>query len=289
MMAIPRRSSEGFTFIELLVSTVVGAIAAAGAYALLDSGLSLYAKNFSINASHYTARVSLERMMPKINSSGTAPILIDEKGADVAGNGPAAGIRLCVPTPNNSFTIATAAAATATSLSIAIGPGQTKPRDSDILLIDAGVVLQSGKAVQVEITSVSGTASPVTVSLKAPVGSTIPADSRCLILQQIAFVASANQLRFYPKVMSEVRHGAAAFTNPANFTVMSTIEPTPGTTQPRPFSYKDATRRLLSVDLRNRTSRYSNQVSKFNTFFGIHSSIAVRGAYLDSSKLGPIN
>jgi prepilin-type N-terminal cleavage/methylation domain-containing protein len=288
-MNSPKRNSHGFTFVELLVSTLVAAVAAAGAYSLLDSGLSLYAKNFSLNATHYTARVSLERMMPKINSSGAAPILVDEKGADIAGNGPAAGIRLCVPPANSSYTIPTAVAATATSLNISIAAGQARPRDSDVLLIDAGVVLQSGKAVQVEIASVSGTGSPVTLTLKEAVGSAIPANSRCLILQQIAFIASANQLHFYPKVMSEARQGAAAFTNPANYTVISTIEPTPGNTQPRPFLYKDATRRLLSVDLRNRATRFSNQISKFNTFFSIHSSIAVRSAYLDSSKLKPIN
>ncbi len=282
-------NSRGFTFVELLVSTVVASVAVAGAYMLLDSGLSLYAKNFSLNLTHYTARTSLERMMPKINSAGAAPILIDEKGADVAGNGPAAGIRICVPPNNSSYTIQNAAVSTATTLTVLIGAGQSRPRDSDIVLIDAGSVLQSGSAVQVEIASVTGPGSPVTVTLKDPVGSAIPANSRCLILQQVAFIASPDQLRFYPKVMSEARHGAAAFKDPANFTVISTIEPIPGNTQPCPFAYSDATRRLLAVDLRSRASRYSNQISKFNTFFNIHTSIAVRSAYLNSAKLKPIN
>jgi prepilin-type N-terminal cleavage/methylation domain-containing protein len=43
---------RGFTFVELLVSTVVAAVVAAGAYTLLDSGLTLYAKNFSLNLTH---------------------------------------------------------------------------------------------------------------------------------------------------------------------------------------------------------------------------------------------
>lgn len=287
MKSLP--NCRGFTFVELLVSTVVAAVVAEGAYMLLDSGLTLYAKNFSLNLTHYTARTSLERMMPKINSAGAAPILIDEKGADVAGNGPAAGIRICVPGANSSYTIQNAAAATASTLTIVVGAGQTRPRDSDILLIDAGTVLQSGNAVQVEISAVAGTGSPLTVTLKDPVGSAIPANSRCLILQQVAFIASVNQLRFYPKVMSEARHGATAFKDPANFTVISSIEPIPGNTQPRPFSYSDAARRLLAVDLRSTASRYSNQISRFNTFFNIHSSIAVRSAYLNPAKLKPIN
>jgi hypothetical protein len=149
----------------------------------------------------------------------------------------------------------------------------------------------TGSIVQVEIASVAaGTdSSRRSVTFRDAPGSAIPANTRCLILQQAAFVAVDGALRFYPAVKSIARHGTSAFNNAANFSVVSTVEAAPGQTEAKPFSYSNTARRLLSVNLRNRSSNYSHRVSGFNSFFNIRSSIAIKSTYLDPSKLKAIN
>jgi hypothetical protein len=144
--------------------------------------------------------------------------------------------------------------------------------------------------VQVEISAVTATTntSIVQLTLRDPVGSAIPASSRCLVLQQQAFIAVGQNLRFYPSVMSEARHGASLFNNPAYFSVASSVTPLPGEALARPFSYNDPARRVLSVNLRSKSSAYSNRVDSFNSFFNIRSSIAIKSVYLDPSKLKAI-
>jgi prepilin-type N-terminal cleavage/methylation domain-containing protein len=290
-MRLNHTRAVGFTFIELLVASVVAGIALFGGYALVNSALSLYAKNFSLNRSHYTGRVSLEKVTAKIYAAGAAPILTDKTGADVAGNGPAAGIRFCVPATGSAYTVVNAVSSTQTSAVIQIATGQPLPRASDILLIDAGSVVQTGNIVQVELTTVGGgsDASRVNVTFRDAPGSSIPANTRCLVLQQSAFVAVGGELRFYPTVMSVARQGGTVFNNPANFSVISTVEPIPGETEAKPFAYSTAARRLLSVNLRNRSSKYAHRVGGFSSFFNIRSSIAIKSTYLDPSKLKAIN
>jgi prepilin-type N-terminal cleavage/methylation domain-containing protein len=290
-MKLKSTRSHGFTFVELLIASVVAGIALFGGYTLVNAALSLYAKNFSLNRSHYTGRVSLEKVTSKIYASGAAPILIDKTGADVAGNGPAAGIRFCVPAAGGAYTVTNAVASTETSAVIQMRTGQPRPRASDILLIDAGSVVQTGSVVQVEITSVTNTtdASRVNVTLRDAPGSAIPANTRCLILQQSSFVAVGTELRFYPLVMSTARQGATVFNNTLNYSVVSTVEAVPGQTDAKPFAYNGTARRLLSVNLRNRSSKYSKRVGGFNSFFNIRSSIAIKSTYLDPTKLKAIN
>lgn len=280
----------GFTLIELLFAGCVAGLALLAGYSLLTSALALYAKNFSLNRSHYTGRVCLEKMITKINGAGAAPILVDEHGADVAGNGPAAGVRLCTPAPNGVHSITAAVASTDTSLLLSVTSDQRRPRAGDIILINAGAVVQGGKVVQVEISAVTATAnaSIFQLTLRESVGSAIPAASRCLVLQQQAFITVGKDLRYYPSVMSEARHGASLFNNPTYFSVASSVTPLPGETLARPFSYTDPARRVLSVNLRNKSAAYSNRVDSFNSFFNIRSSIAVKSVYLDPSKLKAI-
>ena|SRR5688572_1894857 len=282
---------RGFTFVELLISTVVAGVALMAGYTLLNSALSLYAKNFSLNRSHYTGRVSLEKLTAKLYAAGAAPILVDKAGADIAGDGPAAGIRFCAPVTNRSYTIKNALASSDTSATLEVANGQPRPRPSDILLIDAGAVVQTGSVVQVEISGVTSAteAGVVVATLRDAPGTAVPVDARCMILQQSAFVAVGTELRFYPTVMSHARHGASAFNHPGNYSVISTLDPAPGETEAKPFRYQDPARRLLSVNLRNRTSNYSHRAGAFNSFFNIRSSIAVKSTYLDPSKLKAIN
>jgi prepilin-type N-terminal cleavage/methylation domain-containing protein len=287
--SIRYRSCTGFTLVELMISVALAVLTGAGAYALLETSMTLYAKNFSINQSHYTARLPLELIALKVNGAGASPILVDKAGADVAGDGPAAGMRYCTPVTSASYVIPTAAGKTATSLKINASKGAPKLRDSDVVLINTGPQVAEQETVQVEIASVSGTTSPYSVTLKKPVGVEIPAGTPATVLQQGAFIAVDNQLRYYPKVMSVARHGTTAFNAAANFRVIGNVLPAPNAAQPLPFSYSDTARRLLRVNVRATSSRYDHRVSSYNSFSAVESSIAIRSIFLDAKKLTPIN
>lgn len=282
------RPAGGFTLVEVMVGTSLAVLVAAAAYTLLSATLKLYAENFSLNHSHHSARMPLERMILEINSSGAPPILVNDRGADVGGDGPAPGVRFCTPASSSPYTVTSAAIATATSVELRVNPGQPKPRESDILLIHASPENSYGNGLQVEISAVTGASSPYTVTLKSALGVPVSDDSSALVLQQGAFIAVGGQLRYYNKVMSEARHGAGAFDAPANFRVLAQVQPAPSTTAAAPFSYANGDHRLLRVNLRARSLRNSNRVSAFNSFLNMQSSIAVKSVYLDPTKLTAI-
>jgi prepilin-type N-terminal cleavage/methylation domain-containing protein len=310
-----RRANEsGFTLAEMVIATSLSVVVAAAAYTLLTSALKLYSENFSLNHSHQIARLPLERMIREINDSGCPPVLVDEKGADVAGNGPAPGIRYCTLVSAAPYTITAAATAASTSVSVKVNTGQAKPRDSDILLIQASAPGQPGNGIQVEISAVTGTISPYTVTLKTALGADVAINSSVLILQQGAFIASGGQLRYYNKVMSEAKHGTTVFNAPSSFRALAQVEPVSGQTQATPFSYapfasyvvvnnqskyrQDLDPRILRVNLRARSAKYSNlnpgkaksfvQVADFHSFLDMQSSIAVKSVYVDSTKFNAI-
>jgi prepilin-type N-terminal cleavage/methylation domain-containing protein len=286
--SIRDHSRTGFTLVEVMIAVSLAVITGAGAYALLETSMTLYAKNFSINQSHYSARLPLELIALKVNGAGASPILVDNAGADVAGNGPAAGIRYCTPVTSATYVITTAADATATSLTIKVPAGAPKLRDSDVVLINAGPVVAEKEPVQVEIASVSGASSPYNVTLKSQVGVAVPANTNASILQQGAFITVNNQMRHYPKVMSVARHGAGAFNSSANFKVIASVLPLPNATAALPFSYNDSARRLLDVTVRGTSLRYNNRVSEYSSFSSVESRIAVRSIFLNAKKLASI-
>jgi type II secretory pathway pseudopilin PulG len=293
------RNSAGFTLVETLIASSLATIVIAGAYTFLTAAMNLYADNVSLNLSHQTARLPLERIIREVNNAGCPPILVDEKGADIAGNGPAPGIRYCTLASPSAYTIAAAALATSTTVSLKVVTGQAKPRPSDILLIHASPNGQPGNGIQMEITAVAGGASPYTLTLKSAVGTPIPVNSSALILQQAAFITNGGQLRYYNKFVSEAKDGATVFNAATSFRSlaqvepMSNVPPAPVETLAKPFSYTPFETRqsldphLLRVNLRARSAAYSNVdgAAKFNSFLNMQSSIAVKSAYVDSTKL----
>ncbi len=290
------RGTGGFTLVEVMISTSLAVLVAAAAYTLLTATLKLYAENFSLNHSHDTARLPLERMIREISNAGSAPILVTATGADtsgveqVAGSNTrwAPGIRFCTLASLSAYSVTSSATSAATTVQLRVNAGQPKPRESDILFIHASELAKTGNGIQTEVLSVSGTSSPFTVTLKSALGIAVSANSTALLLQQGAFITVNGQVRYYNKVMSEARHGATAFNAAANYRILAQVEPTPGQPEARPFAYTAAEDRLLRVDLRARTGRHSKRVGDFNSFLNMQSSIAVKSAYLDPTKLPAI-
>jgi prepilin-type N-terminal cleavage/methylation domain-containing protein len=89
-----RRSA--FTLVELMVVTALIALVGGIAYIVLNTGLTLFAKNTSMNVAHQEARMAMIQMEKELHLAVSPTQLIDEDGNPVAGNGPAAGISFLV-------------------------------------------------------------------------------------------------------------------------------------------------------------------------------------------------
>ena len=76
-----------------MVSLGIVLLAGGLAYAVLNAGLILYAKSFSINQSHRAVREATDRLRLAFYRSAGSGRLTDATGNLIAGNGPAAGIR----------------------------------------------------------------------------------------------------------------------------------------------------------------------------------------------------
>lgn len=262
----------GFSLAEILICISIALVVGSAAYTLSAAVAKLYAENFSLNHSHMSARLPLERIMGEVNNSACPPKLIDADGNDLPDNqtGPAAGIRFCVPASTSNYSIASAAVAAATTVSLTVSSGQAQPRVSDLLVIHAGATVQSGNPIQLLITGVSEANSPYTLTLASALGVDVPAGNAALILQQGRFVVNSGQLRYSnttlglnnPRVLAEMETGAL------------------------PFSYPGDPR-LLQVNLRVRSGKYSNRVNglnTFNSFLQMRSSAATRSTYLESNN-----
>lgn len=93
------RSNAGFTLVEMLVTICVFALAGGLIFFFLNSGMTLYAKNTAVNASHQKSRASLDKMLSNIHDAVSVPQLV---GFDTVnrnftplappGTGPAVGV-----------------------------------------------------------------------------------------------------------------------------------------------------------------------------------------------------
>lgn len=92
------RERGAFTFIEILISSGVVAIAGAGVYLSLTAALNLFAKNTSVNVAHEQLLSAVARITTDVRASVATPTLLTASGAIPpvlsahTGTGPAAGV-----------------------------------------------------------------------------------------------------------------------------------------------------------------------------------------------------
>jgi hypothetical protein len=93
------RSKAGFTLVEILVTLCVFTLAGGLIFFFLNSGMTLYAKNTAVNASHQKTRSSLDKMLSNINDAVSIPQLVDFDAVGrnfiplaAPGTGPAVGV-----------------------------------------------------------------------------------------------------------------------------------------------------------------------------------------------------
>ena len=92
-MQRPKRSASAFTLVEMMVTAAVVAILGGVILTLLTMGMTLYTQNVSISQTHFGGLNTVEQLLLKVAAAAEVPVLVDDAGAPLAGNGPAAGVR----------------------------------------------------------------------------------------------------------------------------------------------------------------------------------------------------
>ena len=72
---------DGFTLVELMVTTAVIGVVGLALYSLLNINMILGAKNTAINTTHEQARVVMLEMLRDLHSAVSVPALADSTGA----------------------------------------------------------------------------------------------------------------------------------------------------------------------------------------------------------------
>ena len=271
--------SAAFTLVEMMVTAGVVAILGGVIFTLLSMGMTLYTQNVSIGQTHSAGLVSSEKLLLKVAAAAEVPVLVDDTGATLVGNGPAAGVRFFSPTSSQAYPVPSAVSATATSFSITQPLNQPAPQAGD-------KVVMSDLGFQAVITTVSGSGGSYTIGFASSVGggfspaksagTVIPANSKCFLLSPSAFISVNGVLRYYPRGLSVAQQGATAFNNSANFDSCATLLPASGQTNCFPFQYLDAARRSVDVSLRVRAPAHGGRIGPFYTFQNIKTTLAYR-------------
>ena len=197
-----RTSSRfGFTLVELLVVTAALGIIMSAMLALLNYGLTLYARNVRVNMAHQEARNGMMRVVRDLHRAVSIPQLVDANMQPVNTAGPAAGITFQT-VATDPFQIMNDP--TAPDL---IQVSTTKPQPEPPSPGDHIVVLDYD--VECDITNVTATgtgsnhwnvflASGNEKRIQTKSGSFV----LCYITRRIGYVVINGQLRFYPNLIA---------------------------------------------------------------------------------------
>lgn len=276
-----KRNSAAYSVAEVVVATAVAMAVGVVLFTALNTATVLGATNVSINATHFSVRRSVDKILTKVGAAAGAPDLVNADGASIAGNGPAEGIRCLVPASPQAYPVPAAVNATDTSLTAVVDSRPAAQAGDVILMTDLGFQgtvassTASGNTQTITLTSTAGSCfSP------AKTGTVIPANSKFFLYSPTAFISVNNVLRYYPRAKSVAADGATAFNNEANYMRIATLVPLNSGTNSLPFQYLGTARRSIDLTLRINTSTYSNRVRIFNQFLSIRTTAAFRSASL---------
>lgn len=273
----------GFTLVELLVGTVVGAFVALGVFAFINTGSLLTARNLSVNLTSNSMRGALDRVEHLIQQSNSDPVLMNASGAAVAGNGPAAGVRFDLfqggPVVINPGT--TTLASTVTSFTIRYAQASSRaPSAGDVVLIDGFDTLRP------RIANVTSTSTPsvgmrdAAVTLTSSLGTTVSASTalRAKLVRNVALcvvqTGGNRQLRYYTDMASTTNMNDAT-----KYKVITDQIATETALDGTPFSLTTiASEPFVSLSLRVRANTFDRrllgrQADQFNTFAQVNSFI----------------
>ncbi len=260
-----------FTLVELLVSMSLVGVLGGIVYTILNTGLVLFAKNTAINVAHQQARIAVLRVEHNLHSSVSLPKLVDVNRADVAGEGPAAGISF-LTFGGGPFRITAPAAAGATSLKVNLRGYEAKPGqrlvipshdiEVDVAAGDPGIsgnrniLLATGLSLAVETTFDDA-------------GTAVPVDIVCFLADRVTYLVEDGELRYYGPRGANYVVMANAITSPAPFRTPMSGSGTP-----------DA-RMVTAINLSSADGSTSNRGFKSANIF-LNSTVPVRGQLMNS-------
>lgn len=218
------RDQSGFTLVEVLVATVAIGIVATGMFALLNFGMTLFARNVRVNMAHQEARNGMMRVVRDLHQSVSIPQLVDANLQPVNTAGPTAGITFQIVTCG-PFQLMNDPA-TPQLLQVAT----TKPNPPPPSIGDHIVVLDYDvEADIVGVTALGEGTNHWNIFLANQNEKRISTKSGsfviCYITRRAGYVVSNGELRFYPNLIatpttySVVAHNitsATPFTIPLN-------------------------------------------------------------------------
>jgi prepilin-type N-terminal cleavage/methylation domain-containing protein len=205
------RGWDGFTIVEITISTAILLVVSLIAYAILVNSTTLLAKNISLNESNLILRSALDRVYSEINQANGLPKLINADGSSAPTNGPAAGIIFdrylggpyVVTNPG-----ATGLASSAVSLQMKRSTDSLAsppiPKLNDVIRIGTGTIRPMVSSCTADAAAADLTQS-LNVSLKTSLGVAIPwtatTQKTASLLHREAFVVvpvnGRGELRFY--------------------------------------------------------------------------------------------
>jgi prepilin-type N-terminal cleavage/methylation domain-containing protein len=278
-----RIHQAGFTLVELLIGSTVGALVGLGVFAFIDTGSMLTARNLSVNLTSNSMRGSLDRLESLIQQADTQPRLINTTGASVATPGPAAGIRFDYfvggPVVANPGTLTLASSASTFTLRYALASSR-HPQAGDIVRFDGTATTLRPRISSVATpTLVSAGMYDIAVTLTGTLGTAVTSTTglRAKVVRDIAVIVMASgnirELRYYPDMV------AATDLNDASMYRVLTDQIAMQSADATPFStITISSREFINLSLRLRASNFDRrlvgrQADEFNTFAQVNSFI----------------
>ncbi len=262
---------RAFTLAELTVAAGLSAVLGLVVVNFLGSSSLLMAKNVSTNLTHSTLRISLDRIVQHVSEVNGALTLVNINGG-VVSSGNAAGVRFdhlvgypyVVLHPGGSGLQSSATTLTLRRSKTA----QTSPpipENGDVLLLDGATNIRL-KVLSATAGAVTGTPplQNITVTLKSPVGITIPwspnTAKTAKLVRAAAYVVVPNgphnELRFFPSA-----EGITNFAGSTSYSMfINNIGVAPA--DKTPFSFVNVQgRNFLRTNLSVRSTQYENRLS----------------------------
>jgi type II secretory pathway pseudopilin PulG len=190
------QARSAFTLVEIMVAGAILAIVGGMAFVILNTGMTLYAKNTSVNVAHQEARMAMILMERELHSAVSPVQLVDEDGSPVSGNGPAAGISFQVFSAG-PFKVVSKANAGQNQITMALGSFQAKTTQRLIIAnheLEIDIAAESNGSGDRTLTLAKNIPNTVNVELD-DAGTMQPIQVVGLITERIQYTVKDGELR----------------------------------------------------------------------------------------------
>jgi hypothetical protein len=188
---------QAYTLAETSVATGIFVLVGGLICSILWAGITLYAKNSSVNLAHEQVRQALDRLQRDIHAAVSIPVLVDSNRNALNTVGPAAGVAFMLPSSRN-LSVAADAAANQNTIQVS-GLGSYVPTVGQRLVVPS-------HQIEADITAVNGN----TLTLATNLGRAITVTNSptnynvvAYVADVVAYVVVNGELRFYKNASSD--------------------------------------------------------------------------------------